>query len=276
MRIENTLEAEPQTVKIVVAAEAGNGKTTLARTIEPALGEKVLVISAEAGLLSLRGSNVDYIELQRKWVNDKWIEVPKTDRINHLVEIFQYVQKPEMQAKYRWIFIDSLTEINQNMEDFLDSQEEFQGPKNTIKKFGELSKRMMGLCKAFRDLPHYSVAMVALVKTVTDNDNRAQLAISMTGQFAEKLPALFDEVLYLGVMPEIDEKTGKNLRQILTQKTDRITFPKDRSGRLARTEPADLGAIVKKLRAAPIVANISEKAKAAAAEAKEQKEVVNG
>lgn len=271
MRIENTLEAEPQAVKIIVAAEAGNGKTTLAKTIEPVLGEKVLVVSAEAGLLSLRGSNVDYIELQKKWDPEKkiYIEVSKTERIKHLTEIFAWIQLPEQRAKYKWIFLDSLTEVNQNMEDFLDSVEEFQGPKNTIKKFGELSKRMMGLCKAFRDMPHYSVVMSALVKTKADADNKEQMLISMTGAFAEKLPALFDEIFYLGVMPEMDEATGKNTRQILTQKTDRISFPKDRGGRLARVEPANLGLIVQKLRAKPVIENISEKAKAAAAQVKQ-------
>lgn len=269
MKIENTLEAESQKLKIVVAAEAGNGKTTLASTIEPELKEKVLVISAEAGLLSLRGKNVDFVELQKRYdeTNKVWVEVPKSERINRLIEIFGYIQRPEVMAKYQWLFIDSLTEINQNMEDFLESQEEFQGPKNTIKKFGELTKRMLGLCKAFRDMPHYNVVFSALVKNVTDSDNKTTMAISMTGAFAEKLPALFDEIFYLGVMNDVDEQ-GRNTRQILTQKTDKITFPKDRGGRLSRTEPANLGLIVKKLRAKPLVENISEKAKAAAAEAK--------
>lgn len=269
MRIENTLEAESQKVKIVVAAEAGNGKTSLAATIEPELKEKVLVISAEAGLLSLRGKNVDYIELQKKFDDSTkaWIEIAKHERISRLIEIFNYVSKPEVMAKYQWLFIDSLTEINQNMEDFLDSQDEFQGPKNTIKKFGELTKRMLSLCKAFRDMPHYNVVFSALVKNVTDSDNQTTMAISMTGAFAEKLPALFDEIFYLGVMSEVDEQ-GRNLRQILTQKTNKITFPKDRSGRLARVEPANLGLVIKKLRKAPVVENISEKAKAAAQESK--------
>lgn len=269
MRIENTLESEPQAIKIVVAAEAGNGKTSLAKTIEPALNEKVLVISAEAGLLSLRGANVDYIELQKKWDGEKkvYLEVPKTERIAHLVSIFTWLQLPEQRSKYKWVFLDSLTEVNQCMEDMLDADPEFQGPKNTIKKFGELSKRMMGLCKAFRDMPHYSVVMSALVKEKADVDNKPQMLISMTGAFAEKLPALFDEVLYLGVLPEIGDD-GRNKRAILTQKSEKITFPKDRSGRLSRVEPADLGLIVQKLRAKPVVQNISETAKAAAAEAK--------
>lgn len=270
MKIENTQDVESTAIKIVVAAEAGNGKTSLAATIENVINEKVLVISAEAGLLSLKGKNVDFVELQKKYNPETkaYDAVPKTARIAHLTEIFKYLALPETQAKYRWIFIDSLTEINQNMFEFLDTLEEFQGPKNTIKKYGELATRMTSLCKAFRDMPHYNVVFSALVKVVTDNDNKTQIKIDMTGSFADRLPSLFDEIFYLGVMAEVGEDE-RNLRQILTQKTDKITFPKDRSGKLARIEPANLGEIIQKIRAKPaILENISEKAKAAAAEVK--------
>lgn len=269
MKTENTLDAESTAIKLVIAAEAGNGKTTLASTIKPITGENVLVISAEAGLLSLRGTNTDYIELQKKWdeTTKTWIAVPKTERIARLGEIFQYVSKPETMAKYQWLFIDSLTEINQNVLEALEAQEEFQGPKNTIKKYGELSTRMRSLAKAFRDLPHYNVAFSALVKNETDSDNKTFMKIDMTGKFADVLPSLFDEILYLGVMGEIGED-GRNVRQILTQKTDKIIFPKDRSGKLSRIEPPSLGLIAQKIRAKAVVTNISETVKAAAAQVK--------
>jgi hypothetical protein len=69
----------------------------------------------------------------------------------------------------------------------------------------------------------------------------------MIGSFADRLPALFDEVLYLGVTGEISED-GKNKRALLTQANDKIEFPKDRSGKLEKFEPADLSIIVNKIR----------------------------
>ena len=280
MKIQSTTAQESSTIKIVVAAEAGNGKTTLASTIEKELGEKVLLISAEAGLLSLRDKPVDFVELQKKYdEKGNEIEVPKAERIKRLQEIFMYLMQPETKAKYKWVFIDSLTEVNQNMFELLETLEDFAGPKNTIKKYGELSTRMKALAKAFRDMPHYNIVFSALVKTETDNDNKVQMKIDMTGRFAEILPSLFDEIFYLGVMPEVGED-GRNIRMILTQKTDKISFPKDRSGKLDRLEPANLGLIVKKIRAAlaqpvaaqaqPLIADISQTAKAAAAEVKEK------
>lgn len=274
MKIENTSGQQRPAVKMVVAAEAGNGKTTLARTLQETLSEKVLIISAEAGLLVLNGAGVDYVELQRSW-NDgtkAYDEVPKEKRIEWLADVFRYVSLPETRARYQWLFVDSLTEINQNLLELLESLEEFQGSKNVIKKYGELSSRMRSLCKAFRDLPGYNVVFTALVKEDVDQDQKPRMRINMIGQFADHLPALFDEILYLGVLSDVGED-GRNKRSILTQKTDRILFPKDRSGALSRTEPADLGAVVKKIRAAaakanPLVPDISGQAKQAAEEAK--------
>jgi len=267
MKIQNTRAVENDAIKIVVAGEPGNGKTTLAKTIETGLGEKVLVISAEAGLLSLKGSDVDYVELQ---TDDEGKEVPKENRINRLGEIFNWVKQPEQMKKYKWLFLDSLTEIQQNLLEHLDTLEDFQGPKNTIKKYGELSNKMMSLCKLFRDLPHYSVVFSALVKTEADNDGISKMKVALIGSFADRLPALFDEVLYLGVMPEKNEQ-GIHERKLLTSKTNKIDFPKDRSGKLDVLEPADLSVIVKKIRNKPIVQDISTKAKKAAAEVKNGK-----
>lgn len=274
MKVLSTSGTESDKIKIVVAGEAGNGKTTLARTIEEGLGEKVLIISAEAGLLSLKGSSIDYIEMQQKWDGEKnvWEQVQKQDRITRLAEVYHWLLQPAQQLKYQWVFIDSLTELSQNMLENLESQEEYQGAKNTIKKYGEFSSRMRSLCKSFRDMPHYNIVFSALVKNETNQDNQQKMKVSLIGSFADQLPALFDEIFYLGVTKEIDEQ-GRNIRKILTQKTDIIDFPKDRSGMLDRFEPADLAAIVRKIRRKPIISGISEKAKEMAAQVKEQKKV---
>jgi hypothetical protein len=270
MKIKNTETDTKAPISIVVAGEAGNGKTTLAATLQEGLGEKVLIISAEAGLLSLRGRGVDYLELQ---MDEEGKDVPKQARIARLGQIYQWLMQPEQMARYQWIFIDSLTEIQQNLHEFLESQEEYQGPKNTIKKFGELSNRMLSLCKSFRDMPHYNKVFSALVKNETDQDNQTKMKVSLIGSFSDRLPALFDEIFYLGVTNEV-APDGRNIRQLLTQKTDRIDFPKDRSGRLSRLMPADLSAVVKKIRSQPVVADISSAAKAAHAEVLVEKSLI--
>lgn len=243
MKIMSTSDVSSGPIKIVVAGEAGNGKTSLAATIQETLKEKVFIISAEAGLLSLGGHKIACLELQRK----DGLPVAKTERIKYMYDILSFLNLPEQRAKYQWIFIDSLTEIQQNMLETLDSSPEFSGPKNMIKKYGELSTRMMSLCKSFRDIPHYNVVFSTLVKTENDADNIPKVKIGLMGAFAEKLPALFDEIFYLAVTKEKD-KDGRNIRKILTNRTDKIDFPKDRSNKLSLIEPADLGLIVQKIR----------------------------
>jgi hypothetical protein len=291
VRIENTKEMGSDGIKIVVAGEAGNGKTTLARTLSEGLrGERICILSAEAGLLSLRGADIDVIDLQK---DDDGKLIPKENRIERLAQIYQWLTQPEQIKKYRWIFIDSLTEINQNMLERLEADPAFQGQANTIKKYGELSTRMRGLAKIFRDLPHYNVVFTALVKEDKDSDQRTVVAIDMIGSFADKLPALFDEIFYLGVMKELDDR-GRNKRLLMTNKDDKYKFPKDRSNALDKFEAPDLAAIAKKIRIKvaataagkpatsdkalstpdpkPLVADISQAAKAAAKEAKAEKE----
>lgn len=267
MKVQNTSSAESSGIKIVVAGEAGNGKTTLARTIQDTLKEKVILISAEAGLLSLKGSGVDFVDLQ---TDEEGKPVPKEQRTIRLGAVYKWLLEPEQMAKYKWVFVDSLTEVNQNLLESLEANPEFNSPKDTIKKYGELAKRMRSLCKTFRDMPHYGLIFSALVKKTTDADNVVKSAIDITGSFSLQLPALFDEVFYLGVTNEVGED-GRNKRTILTQKSDRIEFPKDRSGKLDRYEPADLGVIIQKMRAQALVADISTAAKEANKKAKIEK-----
>lgn len=270
MKVQNTNDVESTRVKFVIAGEAGNGKTSLARTIQNGLNEKVFMISAEAGLLSIKGSGIDYAELQTRYDEEKkeWVQVPKEQRVARLAEIYSWLMQPEQMKKYNWIYIDSLTEISQNMLESLESQEDFQGPKNTIKKYGELSTRMLSLCKTFRDMPHYNVVFSALVKEEKDEDNQTKIKINVIGSFAEKLPALFDQILYLGVSKEVDETTGRNKRMILTQKSHQYTFPKDRDGSLDVYEAPDLSVIIKKIRTKPLLPDISSQAKQAANQVK--------
>lgn len=256
MQISSTKSIASGPIKLVIAGEPGVGKTSLAASIQRTLGEKVLVISAEAGLLSLAstGEDVDYIELQHK--DGK--PVSKTDRIKHLYEVLLHLATPEMKAKYQWIFIDSITEIQQNMLDTLEANPEFAGPKNTMKKFGELANKMMSLCKSFRDISHYNVVFSCLIKTETDADNQSQVRLGLVGSLAEKLPALFDEIFYMTVTKDLDSE-GRNVRKILTGRTDKISFPKDRSGKLLKIESDNLGAIIKKIRSQNNAQNKQEK-----------------
>lgn len=236
MKLTNTESVGDTSLKILIYGASGHGKTTLAGTIE----EPTLIISAEAGLLPLRGKKIDVIDLS---VDEAGAIVPKEKRVDRLLEAYKYIQTPEAKKKFKWIFIDSLTEISQNLVEKL--YQEFPERKDSLVLYGENSKRMRGLIKAFRDLPMYNVVFTALPNVEKDADNRMITTISMVGKIASTLPAFFDEVFYLQI---IKDEAGVDQRYLTTQGTDRYVA-KDRSGALARLEAPSLQKIALKIRA---------------------------
>jgi len=232
MLISSTKGIGVDALKILVYGESGAGKTSLAKTI----GEPTLLISAEAGLLPLRGESIDVIDLTRA---DDGSVIPKEKRIAKLLDVYQFLQSDECKKKYKTIFIDSLSEINSNMLEQL--QQEMPDAKETLKMYGELAKRMRSLIKAFRDLPHYSIVFTCLSEIDKDENNQRFVAPQLIGKLSGQIAAFLDEVYFI----HVNKETGE--RVLLTNKTDNI-IAKDRSNSLNKNEPADLGAIYAKIR----------------------------
>lgn len=225
-------------LKILVHGEPGVGKTSLAKTIPE--NEKTLIISAEAGLLCLNGVDIDVIDITQD--NDGKL-IPKEKRIARLGEVFTYLNSDDARAKYKWIFIDSLTEISQNMIEALNV--EFPERKDSLVMYGENAKRMRSLVKSFRDLPHYNVVMTALTSVEKDENNMRISGVSMVGNIADKVPAFFDVVAHLTTIQ--DPESGETKRKLITGKTEKIVA-KDRSGKLDQFEEPSLATIAKKIK----------------------------
>lgn len=236
MKINNTKNFGVNTLKFLIIGESGAGKTSLALTID----EPTIIISAEAGLLPLRGKSIDVIDIT---TDDAGNLLPKESRIARLGEAYKYLLTDTAREKYRWVFIDSLTEISQNLVEQL--QQEFPERKDSLVLYGENAKRLRALIKSFRDLPGYNVIFTALSATEKDENNRRFTGVSVVGSMADKMPAFFDEVLYLHA--EKDEETGATKRVLVTEKSDRL-MAKDRSGLLSKFEPANIKQIVNKIK----------------------------
>lgn len=237
MNIKSTRQFAVDSLKIIVYGSPGVGKTTLASTT----GAPTLILSAEGGLLSLVDHDVDFIDIT---TDETGNILDKADRMDKLRDAFDLIQTDEVRAKYKWLFVDSLTEISQIVIE--KYQKMFPERKDGLVMWGEYAKEMRSIIKAFRDLSGYNVVFTALAKTEKDDNGRRFTGLDLSGQIASQAPAYFDEMFYYHTFEDSD---GEFKRALITAPTDKV-IAKDRSGRLEQYEEPNLSKIAKKIRRA--------------------------
>lgn len=209
-------------LKILVHGPAGIGKTVLGATS----GEPTLIISAEAGLLSI----VDAPE---------YIEATEIKTIHDLKEV--YVELEEQGSKkYKWIVLDSISEIAEVL--LSEEKAKVNDPRQA---YGVLQDEIAKILRGFRDLPGFNVLMTAKQQKFTDDNTGITTYIpSLPGT---KLPNavgyLFDEVFALRLLTN-DE--GEEFRALQTDR-DFTYEAKDRSGKLDKFEKPSLKHIFQKI-----------------------------
>ena len=235
MKIQSTKQVGHDSLKFLIYGAPGTGKTTLASTT----GEKTLVVSAEAGLLSLSGHDVDFVDISH---DDDGAPVPPSKRYDRLKDVFQFLVSDQARETYKWVVIDSLTEIGQLLTEKL--QAKYPDRKDALVMWGEYSAELRSMIKAFRDLRGFNVVFTALSQPEKDENGRRFTGLMLQGKIADHLPGFFDEVFFYTI---IEDQEGKQQRVLVTQATDK-TVAKDRSGKLNQFEKPNLSAIAEKIR----------------------------
>lgn len=209
-------------VKMLVYGKAGTGKTTLCGTA-PA----PLIISAEAGLLSLRNKEIPVI----------LVKTAKDVR-----EALEWCQNSAVTHGIKTICLDSISEITERV--LSDEKSKTRDPRAA---YGETANETIKLVKDFRDLPGLHVLVTAKETTVTDPVTglvRAQ-PTAPGQQVGPALPYLFDEVFHAATDRDAEGKTYHYLRTRASANAD----AKDRSGVLDEIEYPDLTNIINKITA---------------------------
>ena len=184
-----------------------------------------LVLSAEAGLLSIQDADLAYIEIKT---------------IDDLREAYSYIMSEEG-AGFESIALDSISEI---AEVILNAEKKVA--KDPRQAYGAMQEQVSDLIRAFRDIPGKHVYMSAKLEKSTDEMGRILYAPSMPGnKTGQQLPYFFDEVLAL----RVERDAEGNVQRALMCDGDGLWQAKDRSGKLAAWEAPDLGAIVEKINA---------------------------
>jgi phage nucleotide-binding protein len=217
--IKRTREAHANGVKLLVFGAAGAGKTSLIRTLP-----NPIIISAEAGLLSLVGEDLPYVEVSS---------------MATLREAYEWLSSSDEARGFESVAVDSISEIAEVVLNY-----EKKIAKDPRQAYGAMQEQMTDLIRAFRDLPGRHVYMSAKLEKSTDEMGKVFYAPSMPGnKTGQQLPYFFDEVLALRVEKDAD---GVPQRALMAH-PDGLWTAKDRSGRLDAWEPADLGAVIRKI-----------------------------
>ena len=218
--LKRTRDLAKNGVKLLVYGQAGAGKTSLIKTLP-----NPLVLSAEAGLLSIQDADLAYIEIKT---------------IDDLREAYSYIMSEEG-AGFESIALDSISEI---AEVILNAEKKIA--KDPRQAYGAMQEQVSDLIRAFRDIPGKHVYMSAKLEKSTDEMGRILYAPSMPGnKTGQQLPYFFDEVLAL----RVERDAEGNVQRALMCDGDGLWQAKDRSGKLAAWEAPDLGAIVEKINA---------------------------
>lgn len=211
------------------------GKTTLAKT----LPGKTLIINLENGLLSLKGIELDVYDCT---VDRNGNPMSRDLRFQKLIHLFKNeLSKPELQKKYQWIVIDSLTEVAQCLVEAMKVKH--PDSKDSLKKWGEYSEKMTDLIKQMRDFRPYNVLFLALETADKDDQSRRFIGIDINGKISQRVPALVDEIFHFRAFRQDD---GTEVRKLVTAVHDNA-IAGDRSGKLEKFEDPNMNTIVEKI-----------------------------
>lgn len=218
MEIKITSEQPPSPIRMAIFGLSGSGKTLLA-----ASAPAPLVLNAERGLLSLSPENIAKVYgADQTWVtyNVPYIDISS---IAKLKEVYAWLQTPAA-LQYKTILLDSLSDTAETV-----LAEALVNPtvKDPRQAYGILGSDVLGLVRAFRDLPtHHNIVFLCKAEKVTDDvTGTTQISMRFPGKMLQSsMPYLLDEVFSLEVMQN-------GARQIRTKANWQYQC-KDRSGKL--------------------------------------------
>jgi phage nucleotide-binding protein len=219
IQINNTRDIQHTGLKVLVYGASGSGKTTLVSTT-PA----PIVLSAEAGLLSLRDYDIPYIEIRN---------------MDDLAEAYHWAAESEEASQYQTVCLDSISEI---AEVVLAAEKKKN--KDARAAYGVMQDTIQDYVRKFRDLSGMHVYFSAKLEKVQDEMGRILYGPSMPGnKIGQLLPYYVDEVLALRVE---HNDTNQTIRMLQCE-GDGTWLAKDRSGKLGKWMEPDLSGIMQRI-----------------------------
>lgn len=214
--------AKDNGIKCLVYSVAGAGKTTLASTFGDI---PTIVISAEAGLLSIKDADLPVIEITS---------------VADIQDAYRFLTEDEEGKKFKAIVIDSISEL---AEVLLFSEK--AANKDGRAAYGETNIKMMEMLRAFRDLQGRHVLFISKLEKTKDEMTGSMLyGPSMPGaRLGQAIPYLTDLVFAIRLEKDADGVTQRWLQC----QPDYSWQAKDRSGKLGQFEEPNMAKIIAKV-----------------------------
>ena len=219
INLQNTDAVRVNGIKLLAYGGPGAGKTCLIPTMP-----NPIILSAEAGLLSIADAGLPFIEI---------------DGMDTLREAYKWLHDSDEAKQFDSVALDSVSE----MGEVCLTQEKARA-KDPRQAYGEMQTIMQEAIRLFRDLSGKHVLFTAKLDKSSDEIGRIMYAPSMPGnKTGQALPYFFDIVAALRVEKDAE---GVVQRGLMCQ-SDGLWQAKDRSGKLDAWEAPDIGAIIEKI-----------------------------
>ncbi|WP_085440391.1 ATP-binding protein [Magnetofaba australis] len=249
--------AEPRSDKGVIFGKSGIGKTSLLHTVDAAT---TLFFDLEAGDLAVEGWPGDTIR-PRTWKECRDFAVfiggpnpalredqPYSQA--HYDEVVQKYGDPAALAKYRTIFVDSITVAGRLCFQWCKGQpqafSEKTGKPDNRGAYGLHGQEMIAWITHLQHTRGKNVWFVGILDEKTDDFNRRFFAPQIEGaKTGLELPGIVDQVI---TMAEVRPEEGDAYRAFVCHTLNPWGYPaKDRSGRLEMIEEPHLGRLMEKI-----------------------------
>jgi hypothetical protein len=247
---------EPRGVKILLIGPTGVGKTSQLHTFSDP--SRVLFLDGEAGDLSVQDVLVDTIRID-DWQTARNIAVriggpnPSFAPTScyseaHFKAVGGWLENLD---RYDLIFVDSITAISRlsfrHAEQQPEARSERTGAKDLRNVYGTHGREMLMWLHQLQHVRSKHVVFVGILEKITDDFGRfVEFRLQMEGaKVPREIGAIVDEVI---VMEFLDFGDHKPTRGFVCTTPNPWGYPsKDRSGKLGRTEPPDLGKLIAKI-----------------------------
>lgn len=210
----NTADGTVEHRKTLLYAHHGWGKTTQAKHYQEYYGPGY-ILSGESGLSSIKSAGIDYHSFH-SWDNEAEHAAGKYSFVGLLRDV---VNTQEFREKYKWIMVDSLTELSDLSYAHAEKTAKpgKSGEINGFDVWANHGSNIIGACKYIRDMPMH-VIVTALAKEEQDENGNTNHWPMIKGRGIQKqLPGIFDCVLCGVRATSGDQNNPGIMRYVVTE-----------------------------------------------------------